>query len=63
MNYKDKRELQKHYNMQMGFDYLPQNYEFMSRHSQNNAYQVAMWFNEENHLDEAISELEKEIWK
>jgi hypothetical protein len=57
MNYYTNRTLEKELgNVKMGFDYLPKNYEFMSRHDQNNAYMTAMWFNEEDELNKVISQ-------
>ena len=38
----------------MGFDYLPQNYEKLSHHSQMNKYTCALWYNESEHLQEVM---------
>jgi hypothetical protein len=42
----------------MGFDYLPMNYDIMSRHKQNNEYMIAMWRNEDEHLQDAMFEFQ-----
>jgi len=59
MNYATERELKIYYSYKMGFDYLPKDYETMSRHDQNNAYMVAMWENDNSELEKAINEIEE----
>jgi hypothetical protein len=55
MNYQLLRELEKkEYNVRMGFDYLPMNYEKLDRHQQNNKYMCAMWENEQAELEKVI---------
>lgn len=59
MNYKDTRTIRQYYGMIMGFDYLPKDYETMSRHNQNNVYMIAMWENDNSELEKAINEIEE----
>jgi hypothetical protein len=55
INYEFLREIEKkEYNVRMGFDYLPMNYEFMDRHQQNNKYMCAMWEQENDELENVI---------
>ena len=59
MNYLFERELLIYHNKKVGFDYLPSNYESMSRHKQNNVYMVALWEQDYSMLEKAIEELEQ----